>query len=52
MEPISIFVIVGIAALAISIKHIVDTCKAHNSNYETIVNDDDEVPPKYEDIDN
>ena len=51
MEPISIFVIVGIAALAISIKHIVDTCKARNIDYETIVIDD-EIPPKYEDIDN
>ena len=52
MEPISIFVIVGIAAFALSIKHVVDTCKTHNSDYDIIANNDVEIPPKYEDIDN
>jgi hypothetical protein len=49
MEPISIFVIFGLAVLAISIKHLSDTCKIPNNEQEPLI-DDDEIPPKYEDI--
>lgn len=52
MELVTIIVIIGIAVLALSIKHIIDTCKAQNSEYDTIVNNDAEIPPKYEEIDN
>ena len=52
MEPISVFTFVGVAFIAVTLKHIIDTCSTNNNNEsETLINDT-EIPPKYEDIDN
>lgn len=50
MEPISIFVAIGFAVFALSIKHFMDNCKTSNTDNEEVSLVEEETPPKYEDI--
>lgn len=50
MEPISIFVVVGFVIVAISIKHIFESCKSNSNDNEEVSLVEEEIPPKYEDI--
>lgn len=58
MEPIIIFLCVGILFIGLSIKTIINKCKASNNENENETENENiinnsimvEVPPKYEDI--
>jgi|TARA_B110000285_G_C15066400_1_gene585386 hypothetical protein len=49
MEPITMIVILGLIGIGLSIKYSIDNCKTVNETIVEHVND--EIPPKYEDID-